>query len=408
MGNPDPIAFLLGYLDDVMGYSPKSCLSLSEYSGLLKEMSKYDHPGDDPGGEFAKMSEEDLCTACDHYLLLDRIFTRLRFHNFKIKVSKLKLFQDHAETLGVVIDKDGLRVDHKRRDKILATTMPKTLKEMQAYCGFLSSIGLYTSNHMSHHHGVLSELTSAKKDFVIEERHKTAFEDSKKLLTTEPLFLHFPDQYKPKVLFVDSSDILLGAVLLQVDLPPMYLKPQEERQPTLDDEGMILENKIIKEHGLGGYTIYVPSKQASSFFESLVEAILYLGIKNVPTDHKLLRHAVISHLESSMIRFPLASDMADKPDWQNFLKKYRIANSGIDTRGIILNASAQLLERNILVLKGNGTKDLFQGGGSASSKPAIILVLPYHQERGENFPPCINYWTTNIRGTPPMWCAATT
>ena len=78
------------------------------------------------------------------------------------------MFLDEAETLGVVINRFGLKVDPKRKDKILATPMPATLREMQAFCGFLSSICLYTNNKISHCHGVLSEQTSSKKDFMIE------------------------------------------------------------------------------------------------------------------------------------------------------------------------------------------------------------------------------------------------
>ena len=75
------------------------------------------------------------------------------------------MFRKDANTLGVILNKEGIRIDPKRTDKILATPMPTNLKEMQSYCGFLSSISLYTSNHLSHHHGILAELTSAKKAY---------------------------------------------------------------------------------------------------------------------------------------------------------------------------------------------------------------------------------------------------
>ena len=73
----------------------------------------------------AKARSIDPATACDHFLLNDRIFSRLEFHNFKLKLSKLKLFQHEPTTLGVKIDKNGLTIDPKRIDEILATPLPK-------------------------------------------------------------------------------------------------------------------------------------------------------------------------------------------------------------------------------------------------------------------------------------------
>ena len=47
------------------------------------------------------------------------------------------------------------------------------------------------------------------------------------------MFLNFPDQFAPKLLFVDSSDILLGAVLMDVTFPEGEVKIREMEFDTL-------------------------------------------------------------------------------------------------------------------------------------------------------------------------------
>ena len=161
-GFPDPIALLIAYLDDVLSYSGLSTLRREAYTQLLRELQQYRLAEDEADPAYTPLSEIDLLSACDHYYLNDRIFSRLKHHNFKIKISKLSMFLEEAETLGVIINKHGLTIDPKRKDKILVAKIPSSVKEMQAFCGFLSSICLYTNNQISHHHGILSELTSAK------------------------------------------------------------------------------------------------------------------------------------------------------------------------------------------------------------------------------------------------------
>ena len=140
-------------------------------------------------------------------MLNNLVFSRLQFHNFRIKISKLKLFLPDTSTLGVILTNEGIKVDPLRIDKILKTPFPTTRKQMMSYCGFLSSIGLYSSCHLSQQHGVLSELTSVSKEFKTLPNNKAAFDESKRLLTSEPPFLNYPNQNNPKILFVDCFPI---------------------------------------------------------------------------------------------------------------------------------------------------------------------------------------------------------
>ena len=108
-----------------------------------------------------------------------------------------------------------------------------------------------------------------------------------------------------------------------------------------------------------------------------------LQISNVPENHKLMRHAVLAHLENSVLKFNLGKSLLDNLQWQEFLRKYRVANSGVDKEGIILHAASQYLERNLVILTPTVTFT-FKGGPSADRKPSIVMAAtgdpPSNQE----------------------------
>ena len=381
-GQPDPIAFLMGYLDDVLCYSPESNLSLGEYGDLPGKISCFSREEDLQDPAYEKLSEKDFLTACDHWLLIQEVFSRLKYHNFKLKVNKLNLFQDSVSTLGVVVDGQGLSIDPKRVDKILNTPFPTTRKEMQGYCGFLSSIALYTSNEMSHYHGILSELTSNKKKFEVEDKHIQAFNDTKRLLTSSPLFLNFPDQFAPKVLFVDSSDILLGAVLLDLVFPATSLTKKKMELDIKNMREMSPElQEILDDHHFPAVPIRIRKKRNSSFFESVIFLINEMSIGNVPSSQKLLRQAVLCFLENSMLRYNLFPILYGTGNWQEFIQRHQASNSGLDEKGLLIKATAVYLERDIFVFL-KGKIRVSRGGEQSDGKPPITLVC----KEGEYWP----------------------
>ena len=83
-GNPDPIAFLIGYLDDVLSFSPLSTLDENSYSDLIMELETYSNSEDKNHKDYVPLSCNELITACDHFILNDLIFSRLEFHGFRV------------------------------------------------------------------------------------------------------------------------------------------------------------------------------------------------------------------------------------------------------------------------------------------------------------------------------------
>ena len=111
-------------------------MPVSAYKSLLQRLQKYFKPEDKKDPKYRELTDVELSLACEHFLLNNHIFDRLKHHCFKIKISKLKLFQTEAATLGVILNSEGIKVDPKRVEKVKAMPMPTNLKQMQSYCGF--------------------------------------------------------------------------------------------------------------------------------------------------------------------------------------------------------------------------------------------------------------------------------
>ena len=103
-----------------MSFSPESTMPVSAYKSLLQRLQKYFKPEDKKDPKYRELTDVELSSACEHFLLNNHIFDRLKHHGFKIKISKLKLFQTEAATLGVILNSEGIKVDPKRVEKVKA------------------------------------------------------------------------------------------------------------------------------------------------------------------------------------------------------------------------------------------------------------------------------------------------
>ena len=142
----------------------------------------------------------------------------------------------------------------------------------------------------------------------------------------------------------------------------------------------------------------------SSFFEGLCKFREILQISNVPENHKLMRHAVLAHLENSVLKFSLGKPLLDNLQWQEFLRKYRVANSGVDKEGIILYAAYQYLERNLVILTPTVTLT-FKGGPSADRKPSIVMAATGDQPTNQEFWPVFQTGYYPMHPFPSHWVA---
>ena len=130
---------------------------------------------------------------------------------------------------------------------------------------------------------------------------------------------------------MDSSDILLGAVLFDMEWP----KPRNMGEECVYDiKEMKLRhrniNKELEELGLPLFVSRTFPKKNSSFFESVMHVTLEMQVGNIPTTAKLLRQAVMFELENSPLKLSLSNKLPRKGDWHDFFVTYQATNSGLD------------------------------------------------------------------------------
>ena len=149
----------------------------------------------------------------EHFEHLLQVFDRPRRHGLKLKLSICQFLREEKKYLGFVINKDGIKTDVDKMEVIRVMPAPKTVREIR---DFIGAIGYYRRfipafNRLA---GPLISLTKKYARFRWTEDCQHAFESLKDQLTAVPL-LAYPDLSKPMVLYTDSSDRCIGAVLTQ-------------------------------------------------------------------------------------------------------------------------------------------------------------------------------------------------
>lgn len=156
----------------------------------------------------------------DHLSHLTQVFTQLRLHSLRVKLSKCSFGQSSVEYLGHIISVEGVSVDSAKVDSIVQWPKPKTLKALR---GFLGLAGYYRK--FVRHFGLIAKpLTNMlkKNGFVWSSEAENAFEALKHAMATTPV-LALPDFSKEFLVECDASGIGIGAVLSQEGHPIAFL-----------------------------------------------------------------------------------------------------------------------------------------------------------------------------------------
>ena len=150
----------------------------------------------------------------EHARKLHTIFERLEQANFKIQPEKCVFATDTVEYLGHICTPLGIRPDPKKIRAIALYPVPKTVKDIRAFIGLAG----YYRRHVPNFAGLAKPLTTlTKKDvpFVWTHECQQAFEELKRILSTEPLLI-YPDFLQPFIVACDTSTKAVGAVLSQL------------------------------------------------------------------------------------------------------------------------------------------------------------------------------------------------
>lgn len=155
-------------------------------------------------------------TLTAHVEHLQCVFNCLQEYQFYVKRSKCVFGAASLEYLGHIISGQGVEMDPKKVEAVMAWPVPKTQKQVRSFLGLVGYYQRFIQGYASIA-APLSDLLQ-KDGFRWGEREQKAFEDLKHQLSVAPI-LSLPDFEDVFVVETDASGDGIGAVLLQKGRP---------------------------------------------------------------------------------------------------------------------------------------------------------------------------------------------
>ena len=142
-------------------------------------------------------------TEAEYLKILEEVLDRLAKAELRVKKHKCKFMASSVTYLGYVIDAQGIRPLPEKVEAIKQAPTPKNVTELKSYLGLLSYYGKFLPN-LSTHLAPLYTLLSKRKLWKWTSAQDKVFNESKDLLTSSSLLVHF-DPKLPILLACDAS-----------------------------------------------------------------------------------------------------------------------------------------------------------------------------------------------------------
>ncbi|KAF8757305.1 hypothetical protein RHS01_04137 [Rhizoctonia solani] len=141
------------------------------------------------------------------------VLSRLMKNQLFCKLSKCHFHVTTVDYLGIVISPAGFSMDQKKIEAVTSWPQPKTVKQVQAFLGFVNYLCRFIPNFSSVARP-LHNLTKKEIPWSWETQEEEAFQELKSLVTRSPVLIHLnPDL--PYYLEMDASGVAMGAILSQ-------------------------------------------------------------------------------------------------------------------------------------------------------------------------------------------------
>ena len=150
-------------------------------------------------------------TETEHLQTLEEVLKQLAKAGLRVKKKKCKFMVPSVSYLGHVIDANGLRPLPEKVQAIQHAPTPKNVTELKSYLGLLTYYGKFLPN-LSTCLAPFYKLLSKHEKWEWSSEQERAFQESKDLLTSSQLLVHF-DPKLPLLLACDASAYGIGAVL---------------------------------------------------------------------------------------------------------------------------------------------------------------------------------------------------
>ena len=158
----------------------------------------------------------------EHRKHVELVLQAMREAGLQLDVDKCEFHQTEVLYLGLIISREGVRMDPKKVEAIVSWETPRNVKDVRAFVGFANFYRRFI-DAFSKIVAPLIRLTRKDVPFAFDEACKTAFESLKQAFTSAPILRHF-DPDAPCVVEADSSDHVTGGILSQYD-PDGVLHP---------------------------------------------------------------------------------------------------------------------------------------------------------------------------------------
>ncbi|QRW20752.1 Retrotransposable element Tf2 protein [Rhizoctonia solani] len=129
------------------------------------------------------------------------------------KLSKCHFHVTTVDYLGIVISPAGFSMDQKKIEAITSWPQPKTIKQVQAFLGFVNYLCCFIPNFSSVA-CLLHNLTKKETAWPWGDSEEEAFQELKSLVTRAPVLIHSNPEL-PYYLETDASGVAMGAILSQ-------------------------------------------------------------------------------------------------------------------------------------------------------------------------------------------------
>ena len=170
-------------------------------------------------GSFCVIYMDNLLIFSDspeqHLEHLERIFAKFCTSNLKVKLSKSDFFKEELEFLGHKIGIHGISPADEKISAIQRIKPPENIKEVCSVVGLLGFLNFFIPaySEMIRH---MTKLTRKNTPFVWDEKCQKLLDLAKKHLESAPVMI-YPDKSKPFHLFMDASNYMWSAALMQMD-----------------------------------------------------------------------------------------------------------------------------------------------------------------------------------------------
>ena len=149
----------------------------------------------------------------EHVKHVRLVLETLQKHQLYCKPSKCLFGATETLYLGQCITGSTIAPDRKKLQAVKNWPVPRNVSQVRSFLGFANYFRRFVC-HYAELAKPLDQITGRLSVFSWNEERQQAFEDIKSALITAPV-LHLADVSKPFRIHTDTSDIALGAVLLQ-------------------------------------------------------------------------------------------------------------------------------------------------------------------------------------------------